>query len=167
MSSNVDNTGMEHSFYLSQTEPTRDPAALNVWWGLHIDVSYNPFKVEFLSREVITNGPLPRDCLNFKLVHDPDGPSLEVDLKDATEQAWPYFPSTIPTSAEIESAHNSGERIYGFLFLSDTWISIEHQRPDGRYKEGDEKLDLRRNVSGGGKWPLAGSAPLIPEKETR
>ncbi|WIG94089.1 hypothetical protein [Myxococcus sp. SDU36] len=156
---------MEDSFYLSHTTPTKDHTELKVWWGLNMDSSYNPFKVEFLHRDSVLTGSLPKDCLTFKLVHEPSGPPLEVDLKDGTIHVWPYLPSTVPTASEIEAAHRQGERIFGFLFLSDIWVSSENQRPDGKYGYGPHRIDLLSKMESGGKWPLAGFTPSITKDE--
>ncbi|NVJ05108.1 hypothetical protein HUW63_07630 [Myxococcus sp. AM001] len=156
----------EDSFYLSNTRPTTDPAELKVWWGMGVTKFYSPFKVEFLRREVVPTLPTPKDLLTFKLAGAPDNyHPLEIDLKDDTTQVWPSPPSTIPTTSEIEAAHRAGQRIFGFLFLSNIWIEAEHQRPNGNYRDGPEPHNLYLLSAGGGKWPIAGFGQALPFAE--
>lgn len=166
MSSQSGNTIREDSFYLANTKPTTEPAELKVWWGMGVTRFYSPFKVEFLRREVVPILPIPKDLLVFKLADAPNEyHSLEVGLKDDTTQVWPFLPSTIPTTSEIEAAHHDGQRIFGFLFLSNIWIEAEHQRPNGNYRDGPPPNNLYLLSAGGGKWPIAGFGQALPVAE--
>lgn len=146
------------NYYTANLEPEEDDTKLLSWWAMKMSPTfYSPFNVQLTKRVINTVGAAKKDSLYFTFVRDTQGKlgEINLDLKEETQEVWPYLPSTIPSAEQFAP----GRKLFGILFLSREWIKSKQQEIDAA----NLGIDLE-SLSEDGKWPI-GAAGGYPDYE--